>query len=286
MKEFLYLSPQSLDEALVLLKSKPGTLPLAGGTDLLVGIMERHRSVEALLSLKRIPELHCCSSNGSLRIGSAVTAGQVARDENIRKNYTALAEGAGLIGSLQIQNMATIGGNVCNASPSADTAPALLVLGASAVIASADGERVVPMETFFVAPGKTVLKAGELLKEIVLPQPAARSGSFYLRHTPRARMDLAFVGVAAAITLDPNGRISEAKIALGAVAPTPMRAFTAEKALVGSLPADELFDEVGLIASKEAKPIDDLRASAEYRRHLVHILTGRALQQAFERARR
>ncbi len=285
MKRFEYLAPRSLKEALQILSDRPEAIPLAGGTDLLVRVKEGSRSVETLLSLKRVPELRQYAHNGTLILGSTVTVGRIAADPRIQQAYTALAVGAGLIGSVQIRNVATVGGNLCNASPSADTAPPLLVLGAQAVIAGAQGERTIPLEEFFEEPGRTALQAGELLTAITLPQPAQRSGSFYLRHTPRARMDLAVVGVAAAVTVEADGSIVDARLALGAAAPVPLRARQAEALLAGQVLTDELWREVGATAAREAEPIDDQRASAEYRRHLVDVLTRRALRCALARAK-
>lgn len=284
MKRFDYLAPTSLAEALALLSDRPETLPLAGGTDLLVQIKEQHRPVEALLSLRRVPEVHQLFLNGTLVLGSAVSLAQIAAERQVQQNYPALASGTALIGSVQIRSVATVGGNLCNASPSADTAPPLLVLNAQAVIATAEGERTVPLAEFFRGPGRTALQPGELLKEIVVPQPPVRSGSCYLRHTPRAAMDIAVVGVAAAISLDTEGIITGARLALGAVAPTPIVAAAAEALLPGQRPTGELLAEVGHVAAQEARPIDDLRASAEYRRHLVNVLSQRALSQALARA--
>jgi carbon-monoxide dehydrogenase medium subunit len=180
--------------------------------------------------------------------------------------------------------MATIGGNLCNASPSADTAPPLIALAAEAVIAGLNGEKRIMVEEFFLGPGITALQPGELLKEIRIPDWPARSGSFYLRHTPRAWMDLAFASVSAVVTLDEQGRINGARLALGAVAPTPIRAFGAEEVLEGQSPGEDLLAEAGRRAAAICQPIDDLRASAEYRRHLVSVLTQRALRQAIQRA--
>jgi CO/xanthine dehydrogenase FAD-binding subunit len=285
MKRFAYLAPKNLIEALEMMADRPEAIPLAGGTDLLVQVKEGRRPVETLLSLKRVPEVHRYTHNGTLTFGAAVTVGQIAAHPHVQRDYTALAVGAGLIGSAQIRNVATVGGNLCNAAPSADTAPPLLVLGARAVIASIQGERTVPLEAFFLGPGRTVLQPGELLKEIVVPQPPERTGSFYMRHIPRARMGLAVVGVAAAVTLGADGAIAEARLALGAVAPVPMRATRAEALLPGYPLADELLQEVGVTAAQEAQPLDDLRASAEYRRHLVDVLTQRAVRGAWTRAK-
>ena len=285
MRPFDYLAPKSLPEALQIMASRPKALPLAGGTDLLVQMKEGGRLVESLVSLKRIPEVHQLMQNGNLILGAAVTAGQIAASGRIRADYTALAHGAGLIGSVQIRNMATVGGNLCNAAPSADTAPPLLVLDAQVVIASTQGERTVPLEEFWLGPGQTVLQPGELLKEVIVPYPLPRSGSFYLRHTPRAWMDIAVVGVAASVTLAADDTIVEARLALGAVASTPIRAKAAEALLVGQILTDEMLQAVGTAAAQEAKPIDDLRASAEYRQHLVKVLTQRALHGAVARAK-
>ncbi|MCP4406006.1 MAG: xanthine dehydrogenase family protein subunit M [bacterium] len=281
MKRFDYLTPKNLAEALAMMADRPEAIPLAGGTDILVQMKEGQRSVKTLLSLKRISDLHHRAYNGALTLGSALTLGQICADRQIQQEYTALSTGAGLIGSLQTRNVATVGGNVCNAAPSADTAPPLLVLDAQAVIVGAQGERAIPLSAFFLGPGRTVLQAGELLKEIVVPKPAARSSSFYMRQTPRARMDIAVVGVAAAVTLAVDGVMTDARIALGAVAPVPLRAVAAEALLTGQHLTKELLQEVGAAAAREAQAIDDLRASAEYRRHLVNVLVQRALQNAF-----
>ena len=285
MKPFEYFTPDRLDEALDILQQHPEAQVLAGGTDLLVQAHERNRPIAALVSLRRIPGLNTVAINGMLCLGAMQTVGKVAAHPGIRQDYTALAMGAGLIGSVQIQNMATVGGNICNASPSADTAPGLLASGAQVVLASAMGERILPLEAFFQGPGKTALQPGELLIRLELPLPPAHCGSFYLRHTPRARMDLAFVGVAAAVQLSETGEICSARIALGAVAPTPLRAYRAEQRLAGSRPDEALINEAALLAAAETHPIDDLRASADFRRHLVEVLTRRALEGAIANAR-
>ncbi len=286
MKPFDYLAPHSLAEALEMLAERPAAIPLAGGTDLLVQIKEGHRQAQTLLSLRRVPEVHKYTHNGKLVIGAATTVGKVAADAQNQKEYTALAMGASLIGSAQIRNMATVGGNLCNAAPSADTAPPLLVLGAEAVIADRKGERRLPLENFFLGPGQTALKPGELLKEIVLPIRPEHSGSFYLRHTPRSRMDIAVASVAASIELDQDDHILNAHLAMGAVAPIPMRASVAEALLMGRSPTSDLLRQAALMASQEAQPIDDLRASAEYRRHLVGVLAERAMLGALDIAKR
>jgi len=285
MKRFDYLAPQSLGEALEMLSNHPEAIPLAGGTDLLVQMKEGRRSVEALLGLKRVAELHQFACNGTLAFGSAVTVAQIAASPYIQRDFTALAIGAGSIGSVQIRNMATVGGNLCNAAPSADTAPPLLVLGARVIIASTRGERAVHLEQFFLEPGRTILQPGELLKEIIVPKPRAASGSFYIYHTPRTRIGIAVASVAASVTLDAADAITDARVALGAVAPVPLRATQAESLLLGRTLTDALLRDVGATAARESQPIDDVRASAEYRRYLVNVLTQRALRGACARAK-
>ncbi len=271
-----------------MLAQRPEAAPLAGGTNLLVQIKEDHRSETALLSLKRVSDLNHISGGDepphALVIGAGVTMKRIAADPLIQKRYPALAAAAGLIGSVQTRNMATVGGNLCNASPSADTAPPLLAFNAQAVLVSTKGERAVPLADFFTGPGTTVLQPGELLKELVIPAPAARTGSAYARHIPRAAMDISVVGVAVVVTLDADKTIREARITLGAVAPTSIRAGAAERVLNGRLPEDSLLAEAGSVAAGEARPVDDVRASVAYRRHLVNVLTQDALRQAIDNA--
>jgi aerobic carbon-monoxide dehydrogenase medium subunit len=285
VKPFDYYVPESLIEVFDILQQVPDAQILAGGTDLLVQAKERGRSIKALVSLRRIPGLGVLSENGVLSVGATLSAARTAADPLISRDYTALAMGAGVIGSIQIRNMATVGGNICNASPSADTAPGLLALDARAVLGSAGGERILPLEDFFLNPGKTALQPGEILVRLQIPRPPFRCGSYYLRHTPRAWMDLAFVGAAAMVELGEGGEIRSARIALGAVAPTPLRARRAEVRLSGCLPNDDLLAEAARLAAEETRPIDDLRASAEYRRHMAEVLTRRALEQALLLAR-
>jgi carbon-monoxide dehydrogenase medium subunit len=282
LKRFDYLSPNNLEEALLMLSERPEAVPLAGGTNVLVQIKERHREASALLSLKHIPELHELWFDKGLHIGAAVTLQQLANEPAIKHEYTALAVAAGLIGSVQTRNMATIGGNICNASPSADTAPPLLVLQAQAVLVGAQGSRTIAMRDFFRGPGKTALRSGELLKELHIPLPEALSGSAYVRHIPRQAMDISVVGVAAALTLDESGQISGAQIVLGAAAPTPLPATAAAARLIGHKPSADLWSAAGRTAAEEAQPVADLRASIAFRRHLVNQLTQEALQQALD----
>ena len=229
LRSFEYLAPQTIDEAVRLLAEHGDKArPIAGGTDIVVQMKEsatRFPYPQYLIGLNRISELKGIefSESAGLRIGAGATMAEIAESPLVRERYAALAEGAGVVGSLQTMNMATIGGNVCNAAPSADTAPALLAFEAQAVIAGRSGTRSVDLDQFFAGPGQTTLGTGELLAEIRVPAPARRSGSAYQRHTPRKQMDIAVVGITAVVTLDDGGRIERARIALGAVAPTPRR---------------------------------------------------------------
>lgn len=196
-----------------------------------------------------------------------------------------LVDSASIIGSVQVQSRASIGGNLCNASPSADSIPTLICLGAQAVIAGPGGRRTVPVEEFCTGPGKTVLNSDELLVEIVVPAPGRGEGGRYLRYIPRNEMDIAVVGVGSWVKWDAtSGRIVDARIAMGAVAPTPVRARDAEAALIGREPSPEAIHEAAVLAVQAARPISDVRGSADYRRHLVSVLVRRTLTGAMERA--
>ncbi len=290
LKTFEYFAPESLPEALSLLQERGEEgRALAGGTDLVVQVKEGGKipTPSYLVSLRRLPELRGIdfSERDGLRIGATVTMTEAAESAPVRERYRALADGAEIVGSIQTMNMATIGGNVCNAAPSADTAPPLLTYEAVAVIAGPKGERDVPIEEFWLGPNQTALQQGELLRELRLPAPPANTGGVYVRQTPRKQMDIAVVGVAVLLTLGQGDRIERARIALGAVAPTPIRALKAEAALEGKAASEALFAEAAETATSEASPIDDVRGSAEFRRHLVQVTTERCLQEAAQRAR-
>ncbi|GBD12350.1 Carbon monoxide dehydrogenase medium chain [bacterium HR24] len=293
MRPFAHFAPRSLDEALDIFRREgEGGRPLAGGTDLVVQLKEGGHKFpypRYLVSLRRLPELRALGwhEEQGLRLGAGLTMAEVASNDWVRQRYPALADGAGLVGSRQTMNMATVGGNVCNAAPSADTAPPLLALEAQARIVGPQGERLLPLEEFWLGPGETVLRHGELLTEFLLPPPLPRSASLYRRHTPRQQMDIAVVGVAVAVALDDGGRtLKKVRIALGAVAPTPIRARRAEAALEGQAPSPEAIARAAAIAQEEARPISDVRGSAALRRHLVGVMTERLLREAIERARR
>jgi carbon-monoxide dehydrogenase medium subunit len=288
VKGFEYHAPTSLDEAVTLLSASSGqTRPIAGGTDIVVQMKEsatRFPYPETIVDLSRVSELQGIDYGAEgLRIGAAVTMAELAASPDVRAHYAALAEGAGVVGSLQTMNMATIGGNVCNAAPSADTAPALLAFEAEAIVVGPTSRRTVPIADFFRGPGQTVLAPDELLAELRLPAPAARTGSAYQRHTPRKQMDIAVVGVAAVLTIE-DATITRARIALGAVAPTPIRALKAEAELEGNDISDEGFTRAAETAAGECSPISDIRGSVEFRRHIVQVMTERMLRAAAARA--
>ncbi|MEO8457966.1 MAG: xanthine dehydrogenase family protein subunit M [Chloroflexota bacterium] len=290
MRSFAYHAPKTLDEAIALLHELPeGARPVAGGTDIVVQMKEGRTKFpypQLVVSLDRISALKGIeySAADGLRIGSGATMSEVANHPAVREHYLALAEGAGVVGSLQTMNMGTIGGNVCNAAPSADTAPALLAFEATAVIVGRTAQRSLPLSNFFVGPGRTALKPGELLAELRLPAPPTGTTSAYQRHTPRKQMDIAVVGVGVALTIV-GGKITRARVSLGAVAPTPIRAPKSEAALEGQSPNDATFAGAAEIAASEASPIADVRGSADFRRHLVKVMTARMLARAAERAK-
>jgi carbon-monoxide dehydrogenase medium subunit len=289
LKRFDYLAPESLEEALAILRERGnGCKLLAGGTDLVVQMKEAGLHPSYVVSLRRLRELRgiAFDERQGLRIGAMTTMAEVEQHPGLQRRYAVLVDGARILGSVQTRNMATLGGNVCNAAPSADTAPALLVLGARADIAGPGGRRQVPLEQFFTGPGQTVLGRDEILAGLLIPTPAPRTGAYYERHTPRAEMDIAVVGVAALVTLGPDrDLIREARIALGAVAPTPVRAPEAEAFLAGQPPSEEAFQRAAELAVVAARPISDVRASRAFRRHLVQVMTARCLRRAVERAR-
>ena len=285
MRRFELALPESLDDCLRLLAERgPETKLLAGGTDLLPQMKNGVLMPKRVIDLSGVARVKILESDAKgLRIGAAVAARQLEQDPRVRGGYAAVAESAALVGSVQVRNLATIGGNLCNAAPSADMAPPLLALEAHAVIAGPKGERRVPLSDFFAGVRKTVLGPDELLVEIVAPAPGPHSGGSYIRHTPRRELDIAVVGVASQMTLS-NGVCSKARIALAAVAPTPVRATTAEAALEGKSLTPELIERAAELAAQGAKPISDQRGSADFRRHLVRILTRRTLTTALARA--
>ena len=289
MHRFEYFAPESLDEAVTLLKERgDGVKLLAGGTDLLVQMKEAGLHPSAVVSLHALTELQGLEFDEAdgLRVGAATDMAAIEAFAAVRERFTALADGASIIGSVQTRNMATLGGNIANAAPSADTAPPLVVLDAIAEVAGPDGSRRLPVGELFAGPGTNTLASDEILVGFHLPTPPARTGSVYQRHTPRKIMDIAVVGVAVQLTLATNAdTILEARICLGAVAPTVIRAQQAEESLTDHEASDELFARAAEMAQAAASPISDVRGSAELRRHLTGVMTKRCLGIALERAK-
>jgi len=271
MIRFAYFEPRTLEEAVALL-AQPNTQALAGGTDLLVELKEHLRHAERVVNIKKVAGLGGLSFDpkAGLRIGALATARDVELSPVVRSSYAGLLQAVRELGSIQVRYRATIIGNICRASPSADTIPPLIADGATIRIRGTDGERSLLLEDFFVGPGKTVLKPGDVVTELLAPPPAPDTRKVYIKHGRRKAMELATVGVAVAHV--PGGAT---RIVLGAVAPTPIRARQAER----------IFSETGDVpraaraAMDESRPISNVRATAEYRREMVEVLTRRALEQ-------
>jgi len=284
MIDFEYFAPRSLKEALSILnKNKGKTRILAGGTDLMIQMKDGRVCPSILLDVKGIPELNRLefTEGKTLHIGAAVPLNEIVAYKPVTDNFNLLAQGCSLIGSIQLRNRATAGGNICNAAPSADSAPGMLCLGAKAVVAKEGKTRTLPVESFFKGPGKTALEDNELLVEIEIPATASSFGC-YLRHIPRNEMDIAVAGVAGFLIFDKGRTCREARIALGAVAPTPVRAPQAEALLAGKILTDEIIEKAAEAAADTASPISDVRSSADYRREIVKVLTRRTLKKVWE----
>lgn len=287
MKRFEYSQPATLDEAAALLRrSGQGARLLAGGTDLLVEIKEQIRHPGHVIDVKRIPGLSHLRFDPAdgLRCGALVTVREIETSPVVQDKYRALHAAARELGSIQVRNRATLVGNVCRASPSADTLPPLIADGASLSMHGPAGTREVKMETFFTGPGRTLLEGDEIVTEIRIPPPAPLTGKAYIKHGRRRAMELATVGVAVSLTRQ-DDVVQEVRIVLGAVAPTPIRARHAEALLRGQRFGERLVEAAAMAAMNESRPISDVRASADYRRQMVAVLTRRALGQAWEATR-
>ena len=285
LPRFEYKSPKSVGEASELLKDCGGKAKvLAGGTDLLVKMKERALTPEYVINLKGIEGLDKISGKGNgIKVGALATLDTVLGSKEVRGSYPILIETIEKMATVQVRNMATVGGNLCNAAPSADLAPPLIVLGAKAKLIRGGVEREVLLEEFFTGPGETVLREGEIMVEVEIPKPEGKVGGAYLKGS-RTAVDLAQVGVAVMVKVGGAGEVEEVKIALGAVAPTPIRAKKAEGMLKGKKAEGTLIEEAAKAASEEAKPISDVRSSAYYRTEMVKVLTKRALMLALEGA--
>jgi len=282
MKPFTFFSPTTLAEAARILADHNGDgRALAGGTDLLIRMKRGQWTPRAVVSLNRIAGLNDIALNGELKLGARVTLNQLIRSPIIREYFPVLAQTARNMAGVQVRTLATVGGNLCNASPSADMSPPLMALNARAVIVGAAGERVVPLDEFFVGPGKSVLQPGEILRELLAPHGENAPRASYKKLEHRAAMDIAMVGVGVAVKIRKSEtgilNCADARIVLGAVAPTPIRARRAEEILRGNELTQERIGEAARVAAEEAKPIDDVRSSAWYRREMVQVLTQRQL---------
>lgn len=311
MKGYEYYKPKTIEEAISLMGSLENAKIIAGGTDVMVLLKQKKIAPQCMVSLRNIPELSYIDTQNGLRIGSGTTHTAIDENEYIRRYYSALTDATGRLGSRQIRNVATIGGNICNAAPSADTACPLLALDAKAVIVGSNGLREVSLDEFFQGPGKTILSKTDILKEFVMPKYADNTGSSYIKHTRRQAMDLPILGVAARITVsltegselrckdmfctidsisnilarlkDEGLKCEDVMIAMGVVAPRPMRAKKAEAALKGRVVSPELFEEIGNIAASEAAPRDSVRGEAWYRTEMIKVLVKRALIKSIDR---
>ena len=286
MKWFDYAAPATLDEALRLYADNPKALLLAGGTDLLVQMRAGRKQTGLVIDVKKVSELNALEYDGAagLTLGASVACYRVYGSAVVRERVPALAETASIIGGTQIQGRASIGGNLCNAAPSADAVPLLIALGATCRVANSAGQRQLAVEDFCVAPGKNALQPGELLVSIQIPAAAAQSGAHYLRFIPRNEMDIAVVGVGVQVALD-NGTFRSARIALASVAPTPVFAKAAGDSLTGKPVNADSIAAAAELARAAASPITDMRGTAEYRSHLCAVLTRRALDAAVRQAK-
>ena len=288
MKGFEVHEPTTLDEAIELLdKYGEDAKPLAGGTDVMVDYLQGEPVPENLISITAIRELKKLEMNGGLHVGTVTTFHQIDRSAFVRGQCEMLAEAASLVGARQTRNLATIGGNICNAAPSADSAPPLLAANAAIEIAGPQGRRCIPIASFFRGPRKTALDRGELVLEIMVPEKKPFTGTVYRRHTPRRALDLAMVGVAVSITLEPATRVIQGVgIALGAVAPVPLRVAEAENLLIGNVLSEELLDQAAECAVRISQPRTSVRGSADYKRDMIRVLTRRCIVEAVRRAQR
>ena len=287
MHRFDYYTPATVAEAVELLSTKgDGGKVLAGGTDLMPQMKERGRHPKYIVSIKNIEELRSVSYSASdgLTVGAGMRMTALQREASVKSNYDVIVQGAELIGSLQTQNLATIGGNVCNAAPSADAVPAFVILDAQAMIAGPNGSRTVPLTEVITGPGMTSLAPNEMLTSLSVASPLPRSAGAYLRHVPRKELDIAVAGVGVYIQLDEaKERVTHARVCLASVAPIPMRAEQAEAALMGQAVTPELIEQAGQVAAGESRPISDQRGSAAFRRQLVKALTVKTLTDAVNR---
>ena len=280
-----YVAPSSVEEATSLLSSSPSAQVFAGATDVVPQMRAGRPAPEVLVDLKKIEELVAVANDGDKwTVGAATPTANLTEDPAFSEEFPGLAEAAGLIGSDQIQNRSSLGGNLCNGSPAADSVPAMVVNGARAVVAGPNGTRVLDVAEVVTGPGQTSLAADEFIVEFEIDRIPARTGDAYLRMIPRTEMDIAVVGAGARITLAEDGSIEHAALALAAVAPTVVRVPDAEAAVVGNTADDETLSAVADAASEACDPIDDKRGTVAYRKQVAGVLAKRAVLIAIERA--
>ena len=289
MKWIDFAAPKTLSEAVDLMASNGNRAkPIAGGTDILVNLRGGRTSADLVVDVKQIPELNelTYDSQRGLVVGAAVPCFRIYQDQTVCSNYPGLIDAAALIGGIQIQGRASIGGNLCNAAPSGDTIPPVIVLNGMCHISGPNGNRQVPAEDFCTGPGQSVLQPGELLVSINFPPPQAHAGANYLRFIPRNEMDIAVAGVGTSVVLDSSGQnFVSARIALASVAPRPVLAKDAGDSLAGKPVSEAAIQEASEKAMADAKPINDMRGTIRQRTHLVGVLTRRTLNNAVQRAR-
>ena len=281
-----YESPQTVDQAISLLAGAGGDpRVLAGGTDLLVQLRAGVIDPELIVDIKQIDEAMAISTEaGGFRVGAAVSGARLKEHDTLSASWPGVVEAADLIGSTQIQGRASMGGNLCNASPAADTVPALIAAGATCALAGPGGRREVPVEEICTGPGQTILTDGEFVVSILLPARGSRSGDAYLRFIPRTEMDIAVVGVGVSLSLDRDGQCSAARVAVGAVAPTALLVPAAAEALVGGTLDDAAIDAMAAAVRAVSRPIDDKRGTVAYRIEVAGVLAERACRIALDRA--
>ena len=288
MHPVAYGAPGTVDEAVAVLdKHGDRARPLAGGTDLLVKARANAWELDAVVDIKNIPELMTLTvGNDGLTIGAGVPCYQVYENEEVASDYPCIVDGTAIIGGIQIQSRAGLGGNLCNAAPSADGICPLIVHSAVAHIAGPGGSRDVAVEDFCTGPSQTVLKNGELLVSISMPRPPSNFGAAYTRFIPRNEMDIAVAGVGVSVILDSSGQnFGSARIALASVGPTPILASAAGNSLAGKPINDDTIAAAAALATDASTPITDMRGTIAQRKQLINVLTGRMINQAVERAR-
>ena len=289
LPKFEYLSPETVEDAMALLTQHGKRAKvIAGGTDLIPEMRWGEHQPDYVLGLSRIPGLDAIQYDEAtgLKLGAMCTIARIQKSEVIKKHYPILSQAASVLASMEIRNRATVGGNLCTAAPSADMPPSLLTLDATAVIASDGGERGLPLEQFFNGPKETALKAGEFLIRLDMPPARPNTAGEYIKFGRRGAMEIAMIGVAALITLEPQDMVCrEARLAFATAAPTPIRAKEAEKALVGKRLDPDVIDSAAQTAVGEASPRTSWRTTEEYRRHLIPVLTRRAIESAIKQIR-